>query len=120
VNNININTNPSFLGDADGASRDLAAALRTIAELAAETAIARAESRRRTPTDETTWRLLTLNEAAAALTRSPRWLRERVSRGELPVIRLDGGALSFQLEDLEAFVNARRVPSCDDARRNER
>lgn len=55
------------------------------------------------------WRLLKLDEAAAILGRSERWVRERVKGGELPHVRLDGGALAFQLEDLQAFAAARRV-----------
>ena len=55
------------------------------------------------------WRLLDLEEAAARLGRSTRWIRERVKRGELPFVKLDGGALAFLVEDLEAFARARRV-----------
>jgi hypothetical protein len=59
---------------------------------------------------ESGWRLLTLEQAAQALTRSTRWVRERVKRGDLAHVRLDGGALAFRVEDLEAFADARRVP----------
>lgn len=59
------------------------------------------------------WRLATLEEAAAMMTRSERWVRERVKRGDLPVIRLDGGALAFDVDDLRAFAAARRVGSVD-------
>lgn len=62
------------------------------------------------------WRLLKLEEAAARLGRSERWLRERATRrGELPYVRLDGGALAFLVEDLEAYAWARRV-SADGSR----
>jgi excisionase family DNA binding protein len=55
------------------------------------------------------WRLVNLEEAAARLGRSTRWVRERVTRGELPHVRLDGGALAFEVADLQAFATARRV-----------
>src|SRR5438128_32884 len=57
------------------------------------------------------WRLLTVDEVAVRLGRSERWVRERAKRGELPFVRLDGGALAFDLEDVRAFVLARRVPA---------
>jgi hypothetical protein len=53
------------------------------------------------------WRLLTLEEAAARLGRSTRWLRDR--KEQIGYVRLDGGALSFRLEDLQAFAEQRRV-----------
>lgn len=55
------------------------------------------------------WRLLTLEDACERLGRSGRWVRERVRSGELPVVRLDGGALAFEVADLQAFAAARRV-----------
>jgi excisionase family DNA binding protein len=58
---------------------------------------------------EDDWRLLGLNEAAARLGRSTRWVRDRVKAGELPCVRLDGGAFAFELADLQAFAKARRV-----------
>jgi hypothetical protein len=61
------------------------------------------------PDDAEPWKLLNLEEAAARLGRSERWIRERVKRGDLVSVRLDGGALSFELEDLRAFAQARRV-----------
>jgi hypothetical protein len=54
------------------------------------------------------WRLLSLAEAAERLGRSERWLRERVRRRELPVVRFDG-KLAFQLDDLIAFAQAHRT-----------
>jgi excisionase family DNA binding protein len=59
------------------------------------------------------WRLLNLEEAAARLGRSERWVRERVKRGDLPHVRLDGGALAFELDDLRAFAEARRVSASE-------
>lgn len=55
------------------------------------------------------WRLLTLEDVCGRLGRSDRWVRERVKRGDLPHVRLDGGALAFDLEDVKAFAAARRV-----------
>lgn len=58
---------------------------------------------------EEAWRLLTLEEAAARLGRSTRWTRERVKRGDLPFVKLDGGSLRFEIADLQAFAQSRRV-----------
>jgi len=55
------------------------------------------------------WRLLDVEQAAERLGRSTRWVRERAKRGELPFVRLDGGALAFEEDDLRAFAMARRV-----------
>jgi excisionase family DNA binding protein len=60
------------------------------------------------PADEP-WRLLNLEEAAARLGRSTRWVRDRVSAGELPHVRLDGGAFAFEVADLRAFAAERRI-----------
>jgi excisionase family DNA binding protein len=56
-----------------------------------------------------TWRLLDVDEVAIRLGRSARWVRERAKQGQLPFVRLDGGALAFELEDVHAFARARRV-----------
>jgi hypothetical protein len=40
---------------------------------------------------------------------SERWVRERVRKGKLMVVRLDGGALAFELEDLLALADTRRI-----------
>jgi excisionase family DNA binding protein len=61
------------------------------------------------PAEAAQWRLLDLDEAAERLGRSTRWVRERVKRGDLPHVKLDGGALAFELADLQAFADARRV-----------
>jgi predicted DNA-binding transcriptional regulator AlpA len=58
-------------------------------------------------------RLLNLRETAEILRRSERWVRERARTFELPVVRLDGGALAFRPADVEAFINAHRVPAID-------
>jgi excisionase family DNA binding protein len=55
------------------------------------------------------WHLLNVEEVAARVGRSTRWVRERAKRGQLPFVRLDGGALAFELEDVQAFARARRV-----------
>jgi len=57
------------------------------------------------------WRLLDVEETARRLGRSTRWVRERAKRGDLPSIRLDGGALAFDLRDLQAFARRRRIPA---------
>ena len=49
------------------------------------------------------------SEAADRLGCSTRWVRERVKRGDLADVRLDGGALAFDVEDLRAFAAERRV-----------
>jgi hypothetical protein len=55
------------------------------------------------------WKLLNLEEAAQRLGRSERWVRERVKDGTLAVVRLDSAALAFELHDLRAFAQARRI-----------
>lgn len=60
------------------------------------------------------WRLLDVDEVAERLGRSTRWVRERAKRGDLPFVKLDGGAFAFEESDLRAFARARRV-SLDDA-----
>jgi hypothetical protein len=65
------------------------------------------------PAAEEPWHLLGVEEAGARLGRSTRWVRERAKRGELPFVRLDGGALAFDLDDLRAFARARRVPGAE-------
>jgi len=59
------------------------------------------------------WHLLDLEEAAQRLGRSPRWVRERAKTGVLPHVRLDGGALAFELDDLREFARDRRIPLAD-------
>jgi hypothetical protein len=55
------------------------------------------------------WRLLNVREAAERLGRSERWVRARVKSGDLATVRLDGGALAFDVDDLRAFAAERRV-----------
>jgi excisionase family DNA binding protein len=55
------------------------------------------------------WMLLSLEEASQRLGRSERWVRERVREGKLTVVRLDGGALAFELDDLREFARIRRL-----------
>jgi hypothetical protein len=61
------------------------------------------------PDDVEPWRLLDLEEASARLGRSTRWVRDRVNRGELARVVLDGGDWRFLLVDLQAFAEARRT-----------
>jgi hypothetical protein len=56
------------------------------------------------------WHLLDVEEAAARLGRSTRWVRDRAKLGDLPQVRLDGGALAFELDDLREFARERRIP----------
>jgi len=53
------------------------------------------------------WRLLDLEETAARLGRSPRWVRDH--KREIGYVRLDGGALAFDVEDLKRFARERCV-----------
>ena len=55
------------------------------------------------------WHLLNVEEVAARLGRSTRWVRERAKRGQLPFVRLDGGALAFELVDVQDFARERRI-----------
>jgi hypothetical protein len=57
------------------------------------------------------WRLWPVDEVASRLGRSTRWVRERVRRGDLPHVRLDGGALAFDPDDVRAFAGGRRLPA---------
>ena len=59
------------------------------------------------------WSLLNVHEAAAYFQRSTRWVRQQAKRGQLPFVRLDGGALAFELEDIQAFARARRIAADD-------
>lgn len=82
------------------------------AELAPRVAAELRESLASTAVAES-WRLLDVDEAAACVGRSTRWVRERTKRGELPFVRLDGGALAFELDDLRAFAQARRIAAAE-------
>ena len=53
------------------------------------------------------WRLLDLEEAAACLGRSTRWVRDR--KAEIGYVRLDGGGLAFEVDDLRRFARERRI-----------
>lgn len=55
------------------------------------------------------WRLLSLGEVCERLGRSERQVRGWVKSGELPHVRLDGGDLRFDLEDVRAFARARTI-----------
>jgi len=58
-------------------------------------------------------RVSTLEDVAARLARSERTVRQWVKDGLLPHVRLDGGALAFELKDIRAFAAARRVSAAD-------
>jgi hypothetical protein len=53
------------------------------------------------------WRLVDVEEAARRLGRSTRWVRGR--KDDIGWIRLDGGALAFDLDDLRRFAHERRI-----------
>jgi len=50
-----------------------------------------------------------VKETARRLGRCTKWIREKAKAGELPYVRLDGGALMFDPDDVRAFARARRV-----------
>lgn len=83
--------------------------LRLPEELVAAIADAVAERVGAAPLPGEPWRLLDVQETAAVLGRSTRWVRERVRRGDLVHVRLDGGALAFDPDDVREFARARRV-----------
>lgn len=56
---------------------------------------------------EEPWRLLTVEAAAARLGRSTRWVRDR--KDAIGWVRLDGGALAFELEDVRRYARERRI-----------
>jgi hypothetical protein len=62
------------------------------------------------PATQEPWHLLDLEQAAERLGRSTRWVRERVKTGALAHVRLDGGRLAFELDDLREFARERRIP----------
>jgi excisionase family DNA binding protein len=55
------------------------------------------------------WELWNIKEAAARLGRSQRTVRKWAKDGRLTHVRLDGGALAFDPEDVQAFARARRI-----------
>jgi hypothetical protein len=97
----------------------LADALRDLCEVIADQVVERVRDLHEpTMNDNATERLLTLPEAARLLRRSDRWVRERVHRYELATVRLDAGALGFKRGDVEAFVDANRVPAMSELRQS--
>jgi predicted DNA-binding transcriptional regulator AlpA len=60
------------------------------------------------------WRLLDVDEVADMLGRSPRQVHTYAKERGLPYVRLDGGALAFDPEDVKAWARARRVPAAED------
>jgi hypothetical protein len=111
-------------GDGDGtgraASEDGAARARDgLLELVLAELVERVASRlfelQPAPTESKPWRLLTSREVAACFGRSERWLRDRVRKGEIAVVRLDGGAPMFAPEDVKAFAAAHRIGGANGA-----
>jgi excisionase family DNA binding protein len=58
-------------------------------------------------------KLLTYKAAAEVLDMSPRFVQERVSRGEIPIVRL-GNEVRILAEDLEIWVRKHRGENCGD------
>jgi hypothetical protein len=73
-------------------------------------AVAEHVAARVSPAVEEPWKVLTVADVAERFSRSERWVRERVRRGDLTPVRLDGAGPGFLLADLQAFAAARRVP----------
>jgi predicted DNA-binding transcriptional regulator AlpA len=67
------------------------------------------------PQTQDAWQLLNVEDVAGRLGRSTRWVRERVKRGDLPYVRLDGGAFAFELSDVQDFAIERRIDVRDEA-----
>jgi excisionase family DNA binding protein len=63
-----------------------------------------------TPVHGEPWRLLDVDEVATMLGRSRRTIHSFVRDRGLPTIRLDGGALAFDPDDVKQWAKARRVP----------
>lgn len=57
------------------------------------------------------WRLLTADEVAERLGRSKRWVHQSIRERGLPYVRIDGGALGFELEQVRAWARTRQVPA---------
>jgi excisionase family DNA binding protein len=55
------------------------------------------------------WQLWNIEETAARLGRSQRTVRQWAKEGRLTHVRLDGGALAFDPDDVQAFARARRI-----------
>jgi hypothetical protein len=53
------------------------------------------------------WCLLTVDEAAARLSRSPKYVRAH--KHDIGYVRLDRGALGFELADVQRFARERKV-----------
>jgi excisionase family DNA binding protein len=59
--------------------------------------------------DAKDWQLWNIEETAARLGRSQRTVRKWAKDGRLTHVRLDGGALAFDPEDVQNFARARRI-----------
>lgn len=81
-----------------------------VTEALAKELIAEVQRALATPISHDPWRLWDLRETAKRLGRSERWVRTRVKQGDIPRIRLDGGALMFDPDDVRRFARNRRVP----------
>lgn len=61
------------------------------------------------PAPEEPWRLLTVDEVSGRLGRSTKWVRKH--KDAIGWVRLDRGALAFELEDVRRFARERRIAS---------
>src|SRR5207302_4237701 len=59
------------------------------------------------------WRLVGVDAVADVLGRSRRWVHRAVKERGLLFIRLDGGALAFDLDDVREWARERRVPAVE-------
>ena len=88
----------------------LAGLVDEVAERVAERVLAELDQRGPVAEQEP-WRLLGVDEIAERLGRSRRWVLEAVKTRGLPFVRLDGGALGFELKQVRAWARARQVPA---------
>ena len=59
------------------------------------------------PAAEEPWRVYTVDQVAAKLGRSTRWVRDR--KDLIGWVKLDDGAFAFELEDVRRFARERRI-----------
>lgn len=59
-------------------------------------------------------KLYTVDEAAARLGVTPRWMRRAVAERRIPFVKL-GHFVRFRPEDLDAYIDRNRVPSSGEA-----
>jgi excisionase family DNA binding protein len=60
------------------------------------------------------WRLITVDEATAILRRSRRWIHDATKNRGLPYVKLDGGKVMFDPEQVRDWALSRTVPAQPD------